>query len=86
MPEEIVSRINGNWRTTMLGILAFLFAVAMIVAKILCWAGKLNTCDFSVGQIITTLLVSYGLIMAKDTFLEGISWGLFKLKKSSPGK
>ena len=81
MSEETVRRVKGNWRTTVMGIPIFLFGIIMLVMKVLCWFKITDACDFTIGEILPTLALGYSLIMAKDSLLEGVTMGLFKLKK-----
>ena len=64
-----------------MGIPIFLFGIIMLVMKVLCWFKITDVCDFTIGEILPTLALGYSLIMAKDSLLEGVTMGLFKLKK-----
>ena len=81
MSGEVVDRVRGHWRTTAIGILVLAFALAMTVLKTLCWLKITLTCDFNMTEIFTAWALGYSFLMAKDSLLEGISLGLFKIKK-----
>lgn len=83
MSGDIENRIiKKGWITTVMGIPIFLFGVFMIVGKVYdAITGKCPDCHFSVVEITSTVVLGYALIMAKDTLIEGLTLGLFKLKK-----
>jgi hypothetical protein len=60
-------RIN-NPRTTLMGVAIFVLALALLII------GKLTVLEF-----ITLTVLSWVFIAAKDSLLEGITAGIFKL-------
>ena len=70
-----------NWRTTIIGIPVLLFAGFMIYADARAILLK-EVLPFTVAtEIIPSLLLGYAFVLAKDTLLEGITMGLFKINK-----
>lgn len=57
-----------NWRTTIMGVLILAFGV------LLWWNGKVNAIEG-----MSVLLLGWVFIAAKDTLIEGITLGLFKI-------
>ena len=66
---ETKERIN-NLKTTTMGI------IVLIVGVVIIFLGKTDTWGF-----IALMLLAYVLIMAKDTLIEGITMGWFKLSE-----
>lgn len=63
-----IERIK-NIKTTVMGVIIFVLGCVMFAI------GKIDVWGF-----IPVVLLSYSLIMAKDTLLEGITLGIFKNK------
>lgn len=80
MSTDIVNRVTGNWRTTLIGIIVLALAVTMAGFKIYCWAKSSVICDFNIREILMAFGLGYSFLMAKDSLLEGITLGLFKPK------
>jgi hypothetical protein len=75
-------RIVGNWVTTVIGVPVELFGWFMIVCKILNAIGYCcPSCDFKITEIVFTVVLGWAFIVAKDTLIEGLTLGFFKLKK-----
>ena len=72
------TRAINNWRTSLLGLVPLGYSIYMAVQNIM---HKDLACAYSIEDITKTFLLSYMLIMAKDTLLEGLTFGLFKIKK-----
>jgi hypothetical protein len=73
---KIKIRILRNWVTTILGSLLMLFAIVLYLLSKL---GKFDF-EFSFVQLLPVVLLAWVLLMAKDSILEGITMGFFKIK------
>ena len=80
MSGDVINRVTGHWRTTLIGIVVLLFALAMTIVKVLTWVKVLEIEGISNTEILTTWALGYSFLMAKDSLLEGITLGLFKPK------
>ena len=73
---ETKLRVTRHLITTILGTLI------MISDTVLFFWGQLSEkFDFNLVTFIPALLLGWVLLMAKDSLLEGITMGVFKLKK-----
>lgn len=59
-----------NWATTIVGLVVVVFDLAML------YFGKVDVLGFAM-----ILVLGWVFITARDTLLEGITIGLFKMKK-----
>jgi hypothetical protein len=74
-------RIWKNVVTTALGVPIMAFTLFMIYANIVDVIHK-TPIQFKVGtEIIPMFLLGYGLILVKDSVIEGITFGFLKMKK-----
>lgn len=69
-------RVFRNWITTVLGGLLMLFAIALYLLSKL---GKFDF-EFTFVQLLPVVLLAWVLLMAKDSLLEGITMGFFKIR------
>lgn len=69
-------RVIRNWVTTVIGTLLLIASVVLFVAS------KLNIANFEFTfiQLLPAVLLGWTLLMAKDSILEGITMGVFKVK------
>lgn len=69
-------RIIRNWVTTIIG------SLLMLVAVVLYLMSKLEKFEFefTFTQLLPVVLLAWVLLMAKDSLLEGITMGFFKIK------
>ena len=69
-------RVIRNWVTTIIGALLMLVAVALFIMS------KLNKFEFEFTflELLPVVLLAWVLLMAKDSLLEGITMGVFKIK------
>lgn len=70
-------RVIRNWVTTVIGTLLLLGSVALFIISKL----KMFEFDFTYVQLLPTVLLGWVLLMAKDSILEGITMGVFKIKE-----
>jgi hypothetical protein len=70
-------RVLKNWITTVFGTLAMFIALAMLIANRI---PAVNV-DFSWLEMIGTALFGWVFLMAKDTLIEGLFMGIFKIKE-----
>jgi hypothetical protein len=68
---ETIERIK-NWKTTALGVIVLVLAV---------WRYACNSID--TGAFISLMLLAYTFILAKNTLLEGITLGYYKLRDAA---
>lgn len=73
---KIKIRVLRNWVTTILGSLLMLFAIVLYLFSKL---GKFDF-EFTFVQLLPVVLLAWVLLMAKDSILEGITMGFFKIK------
>ena len=59
-----------NWATTIIGLVVVAFDLAMLYLE------KVDAMQFSI-----ILVLGWVFVAAKDTLLEGITMGIFKMKK-----
>ncbi len=73
---EIKIRFVRNWVTTLIG------ALLMAAALFLYVASKMPEphFEYSFIQLLPAIALGWVLLWAKDSILEGISLGLFKIK------
>ncbi|MCJ7820635.1 MAG: hypothetical protein MUP53_05490 [Bacteroidales bacterium] len=66
-----------NWKTTVIGVIVFIISVIMFCI------GRVDAYAF-----IALILLAYTFIMAKNTLLEGITMGIYKVisAKAGPGE
>ena len=69
-------RIIRNWITTVFGTVLMFVAVAMLIANRIPTANI----DFSWWEMVGTALLGWTFLMAKDSILEGMTMGIFKVK------
>jgi uncharacterized membrane protein len=70
-------RVIKNWITTIFGTLAMFIALAMLIANRIPTANI----DFSWFEMIGTALFGWIFLMAKDSLIEGLFMGVFKVKE-----
>lgn len=70
------NRIIRNWITTIFGTLMMLTALAMLIANRIPEANI----DFSWMEMVGTALLGWVFVMAKDSLLEGLFLGVFRIK------
>lgn len=75
METETKNRIVRNWVTTVFGTLLMLAALAMLIANRIPQANI----DFSWLEMVGTALLGWVFLMAKDSLLEGLFMGVFKI-------
>ena len=75
MKTETKNRIVRNWVTTVFGTLLMLAALAMFIANRIPQANI----DFSWLEMVGTALLGWVFLMAKDSLLEGLFMGIFKI-------
>ena len=75
METETKNRIVRNWVTTVFGTLLMLAALAMLIANRIPQANI----DFSWLEMVGTALLGWVFLMAKDSLLEGLFMGMFKI-------
>jgi hypothetical protein len=68
---ETIERIK-NWKTTALGVIVLVLAV---------WRYVCNSID--TGAFISLMLLAYTFILAKNSLLEGITLGYYKLREAT---
>lgn len=73
---ETQLRVTQHTVTTVLGTLTMLAAIVLFF-----WGRLSDKFEFGLGTLIPVLLLGWVLLMAKDSLLEGITMGVFKLKK-----
>ena len=78
--QESIKRFK-NWRTTIIGIPVLLFVGFMIYADARAIILGLEMPFAVATEIIPSILLGYSFVFAKDTLLEGITMGLFKINK-----
>ena len=78
---EAKERIFKNKVTSVIGGIIILLAVCMAVIKLLCTIKVIEVCDFGWGEIVPWFILGYTYLMAKDSIMEGLTQGYFKLKK-----
>lgn len=64
-----------NWATTIIGALMMLLGVSMYVTN------KYFHQEFTWVEITLTIVIGWVFLRAKDTLIEGILFGLLKIKK-----
>lgn len=70
-------RVLKNWITTIFGTLAMFGALAMLIANRI----PIVNVDFSWYEMIGTALFGWLFVMAKDSLIEGLFMGMFKIKE-----
>lgn len=70
-----MNRIVKNWITSVIGTLFLLAALGMWVDN---KVGFLIAKDFSIMEMIATALLGWAFLMAKNSLLNGMFFGLFK--------
>ena len=70
-------RIIRNWITTIFGTLLMFTAIAMLIANRIPEANI----DFSWMEMVGTALLGWVFLMAKDSLIEGLFMGVFKIKE-----
>lgn len=70
-------RILRNWITTIFGSILMLVAVTMLIANRI---PQVNV-DFSWVEMVGTAVLGWVFLMAKDSLLEGLFLGIFKIKE-----
>jgi len=70
------TRLIRNIITTIIGTLLMLTAIAMLVANRI----PDTNIDFSWLEMVGTMLLGWVFLMAKDSLLEGLFMGFFKIK------
>jgi len=70
------TRLIRNIITTVIGTLLMLTGIAMLVANRLPSANV----DFSWIEMVGTMLLGWVFLMAKDSLIEGLFLGFFKVK------
>jgi hypothetical protein len=69
------NRLVQNWVTTIFGTLMMLTALAMLIANRIPEANI----DFGWWEMLGTALLGWVFLMAKDSLLEGLFMGIFKI-------
>ena len=69
-------RIIRNWITTVFGTLLMFTAIAMLIANRIPTANI----DFSWMEMVGTALLGWVFLMAKDSLIEGLFLGVFRIK------
>ena len=69
------NRIIRNWITTIFGTLLMFAALAMLIANRIPTANI----DFSWLEMVGTALLGWVFLMAKDSLLEGLFLGVFRI-------
>ena len=70
-------RILKNWITTIFGTMLMFGALAMLIANRIPTANI----EFSLWEMILTAVLGWVFLMAKDSILEGLAMGLFRVKE-----
>jgi hypothetical protein len=71
------TRIIKNWITTVFGTLLMFAGLAMLVANRI----PDTNINFSWMEMVGTALLGWVFLMAKDSLLEGLFVGFFKIKE-----
>lgn len=70
-------RIIRNWITTIFGTLLMFTAIAMLIANRI----PETNIAFSWMEMVGTALLGWVFLMAKDSLIEGLFMGVFKIKE-----
>jgi hypothetical protein len=70
-------RVIKNWITTIFGTLLMFAGLAMLIANRI----PETDINFSWMEMVGTALLGWVFLMAKDSLLEGLFMGIFKIKE-----
>jgi len=70
------TRLIRNIITTIIGTLLMIIGIAMLVANRI----PTTNVDFSWIEMVGTMLLGWVFLMAKDSLIEGLFMGFFKIK------
>ncbi len=74
--DQLRVRVVRNWATTVIGILIMLGALAMFIANRIPTANV----DFKLYEMIVTVCLGWLFLMGKNSLIEAVTMGLFKVK------